>query len=164
MSGSLNVLVGHLEGELSAVDSFFEGYYTLDWLKDEIIIEMLKDICGYTGHVGYAVTVKSVFNENETVTIPITGLPSGVKALLILWNTDEKFVSVTRCGDNCAKWISEFSKYKHLFVTVNHLLPLDNFPIHILNDGSVVNSLEEWYLKCSEFLGTFYDESCVSIS
>ena len=71
-------------------------------------------------------------------------LSSGIKALLILYNTDE-FVAITRCGDNCAKWITEISKVKPIRVSLNYCMEFDPFPngIFIENDNTLVTTRME---------------------
>ena len=160
---NLQVLIGHMEGELSAVDSYFDNMYELSWLEHPLAIEILKDICGYKKHMEYAFTVKSVFDEDETVTIAPTGLPSGVKALLIMLNSNEDFVSATRCGENCIKWIVEISKIKPLKITINYAVSFGDTEILILNDNSIVNSKLDYADKYIEYSGKRYNENLVEI-
>lgn len=162
MEPSLQILLGHRRDELSDVDSYFNAVYELSWFQDDIILAMLRDVCGYRGHDGHAITVKDIFGtESDTVTIAMRELPSGVKALLIMWNTSEDFVSATRCGDNCGKWISEFAKYKPLKITLNYPMTLTEFPVKILNNGCIVNNMAELSMQYVNYIGKYYDENMV---
>lgn len=154
----LQVLIGHMENELSGVDGYFDNRYELSWIENPLAIEILKDICDYQSHVGHAITVKSIFDHENYVTISMRGLPSGVKALLIMLNTDEEFVSATRCGENCIKWIEEISKVKDLKITINYPVRFE-VPTLILNDGSTTMTGKEFAYKYNIFRMSRYDEN-----
>lgn len=156
---NLQILIGHLEGELSSVDSYFNDCYTLEWFESDLAKDILRDICGYKGHVGHAITVRSIFNENEDITIAMRELPSGVKALLIMLNTDEEFVSATRCGENCIKWIVEISKSKPLKITINYCVDFGDTEILVLNDNSIVRTAKDYSDKYYEYETSIYDEN-----
>lgn len=156
---NLQILIGHMKNELSAVDSYFDVAYTLEWFEHPLAIEILKDICGYKEHIGHAITVKSIFDENEFVTIAMRGLPSGVKALLIMLNTDEDFVSATRCGENCIKWIIEISKIKPLKITINYATRFEDTDILILNDNTIVNNGNDYIDKYIKYSNSRYDKN-----
>ena len=154
----LHILFGHKQDEISAVDTFFDNQYDLSWFESDLAKAMLKDICGYTGHDGHAITVKDIFNPEQTVTISMTGLASGMKALLIMLNTDTNFVSATRCGDNCIPWIVEIAKHKELYITINYYNDFSGEKIHVLNDDTEIQGYLEVNRKFSKYARAVYSE------
>ncbi len=155
MRPNLEIYFGHLKKETFAVDVCFDSFYEDWWLDNEIADGILKDICNMTKREGGAITV-NWYGEGKYVTISPKGLPGGVKALLIMLNTDE-VVQGCRCGDNCAKWILEISKKKRLRIALSSFMAFGvDFDAYILNDKTETHSYGEYILKSAEFLNKEY--------
>ena len=139
---------GQHEDELFHIDSYFDAVYDSSWLNHPLAFRILEDICGCKKINGNALTVRSLFDENELVTISPTDLSTGVKALLVLLNEPDEFVSITRCGDNCSKWIGEISRLHPIHVSLNYCMSFDVLPENIIveNNHCLLESIHD-YLK-----------------
>ncbi len=152
----LEIYFGHHDNEIYGVEMYFKLSHCADWFNNEIAIEMLKDICHLESINGEALTVLW-FGEGPLRTIAPDDLPGGVKALLLMLNTDE-MVQASRCGDNCAKWIIEIAKYKKLRISLNSLMPFRvDFDALVLNDGSYIHSYKDYLMKSNEWLDRVYE-------
>ncbi len=152
---NFEIYYGHLDGELFGVDSYFDNAYEPEWIENDIATGILKDICNMVERQGQAITV-NWFNEGRYVTIGPRDLPGGVKALLIMLNTDE-VVQACRCGNNCAKWIVEIAKVKPLKIALASFMEFNvDFDAHVLNDDSYIHSYADHIVKSLDLL--FYDE------
>lgn len=143
----MELYFGHLEDELYAVDSFFLGNFDPSWLKSELAFKILQDIDRAIEIRDGAILVKDLFTDKPTW-ISSHDLSSGTKALLIMLNTDEDFVCLTRCGENCAKWVIEIMKLKPLKCTLTYLMPFRaDIPLHIINDNTDIETYTEYRLS-----------------
>lgn len=86
--------------------------------------------------------------------IPPTRLSGGTKALLLIWNVDDRIVNASNCGDNCAKWLLEFGKQKDITINLNHIMDFEqgDFEIEILNSHQLVHNMKEYVLEAVKYL------------
>ena len=86
--------------------------------------------------------------------IPPTRLSGGTKALLLIWNIDDRIVNASNCGDNCAKWLLEFGKRKDITINLNHIMDFGNveFEIEILNNHKQVHDMKEYVIEAVKYL------------
>ncbi len=151
MDTGLSMYFGHLNNEIFAVDSYFDSCYESSWFESDIAKSILKEICNMVEMNGLAITV-DYYKRGDLVTISPEKLPGGVKALLIMLNTD-KIVQACRCGNNCAKWILEISKVKRLKIAIVSFMTFrTDFDAYVINDGSYIHSYEDYIFKSVEFL------------
>lgn len=112
----LKVYFGDMEGVLHNVETFFKNQMEYEWLESDIAKKIIEDVD------------KSIVESPQCIRsdvlgqIPPTRLSGGTKALLLIWNIDDRIVNASNCGDNCAKWLLEFGKQKDITINLNHIM------------------------------------------
>lgn len=130
------------EQTIRPIDGYFDYNYYDEWLEDDLVIKMIKDIDKSD--------VLSPFCIQSPVLgqIPPTKLSGGVKALILLLKQPELEIFATSCGDNCAKWIIEISKIQDIHIVLHHAMHFDNdFDAYCVDTESEIHSLED-YRRC----------------
>ncbi len=129
-------------------DKYFNYNFEREWFNDEKVIQMVKDIDDSQ------VIAEGVIDSPYLGIIAPQELSGGVKTLIMMLKTDEKF-NATACGDNCAEWILKLAEDKDITVNFRHIMDFGygEFKIHILNNDSYVNNMLEFLLIAEEYLG-----------
>lgn len=147
----LNLYIGARDGSIrdSIVDVFFDNNYLPEWFDDEIVKQMALDID------------KSVVESQHCIMSPVLGqippqyLSGGVKALILLWKTDE-VIDLTACGENCAAWIVRLGEMKEKGINADLEYEMVLTPgkngIFIENDKSIVYTRDDFIDKLIAFL------------
>ncbi len=120
------------------------------WLEDDLVQEMIRDVDN-SEVVSNACIQSPVLGQ-----IPPEKLSGGVKALIVLYKSDDAYVDLIVCGPNCEKWLSKIAMDKDIHVSMSGFdLKFENSLISgkCLNDGSTFNGHREWLLKMEEFVG-----------
>ena len=144
---NLHVFFGHKDDELYYVDSYFDSCFEDAWLQSELAQNILHSIDRAVSINGSAITILDILTKQPVVIAPAQ-LSSGTKALLILLNTDEKDVCVSRCGDNCMPFLIDIARQKEVYVTINNSFrPIPDFSFVAENDGRVYHRYED-FLDC----------------
>lgn len=128
---------------------WFVNNYTQDWLEDELVGRMIKDVD------------KSEYAGGELINSSVLGpisprdLSGGVKTLISVYNNPEFVFDVTSCGENCAKWLLEIGKIKDVLVNLQYPMQFkgcEPFEIFIENTGVVVKNEDDYILTALDLL------------
>lgn len=125
-----------LDDTIYSIQSFFSEYYEPEWIDSEFGRDVIEDVD------------KSKVISGQIVDSPFLGLVSplslsgGVKRLLFMkyMGTEEYTMSITGCGDNCAKWIQRIGAEKDIDVQLEYLMIFHDsepFPIYIKNNDKL---------------------------
>ena len=144
----LKVYFGDMDGVLHNVETFFKNQMEYSWLESDIAVKIIEDVD------------KSIVESPQCIRsevlgqIPPTRLSGGTKALLLIWNVDDRIVNASTCGDNCAKWLLEFGKQKDITINLNHIMDFGqgDFEIEILNSHQLVHNMKEYVLEAVKYL------------
>ena len=137
-----------MDNEVCNPPAYFLNQYEPGWIVTDLSKEMILDVD------------RSVVVEPRIIDSPVLGpitpreLSGGVKTLILMAYDDSgKVFNATACGDNCAKWIQKISQDKDLTITLHHIMHFEGeMKAEILNDASIVNSVEEYVLKAVNFI------------
>lgn len=135
----LNIYFGNMDGIIYDPASYFNNTYDDNWMQDEIVKEIVKDIDG------------SEILGNGVVSSPVLGLitpkdiSGGAKMLILILHDDEHVFNATMCGNNCAKWLLKLGELKDITVNLKYIMhfPDEEFSINVLNTGKCVHSMSE---------------------
>lgn len=112
-----------------------------EWLESDLAQAILKDICKAKKIEGLTYVRPFWYEPYEDVVMSYKEVGSGVKNLLCMLNEPDAGVfELTKCGENCAKWIGEIMKLHPLKCRLGYSLPLDGFTMHITNDDSYIDN------------------------
>ena len=144
----LKVYFGDMDGVLHNVETFFKNQMEYSWLESDIAVKIIEDVD------------KSIVESPQCIRsevlgqIPPTRLSGGTKALLLIWNVDDRIVNASNCGDNCAKWLLEFGKQKDITINLNHIMDFGqgDFEIEILNSHQLVHNMKEYVIEAVKYL------------
>ena len=136
------VLDGPIGDNLYDVVSDFNNKYENAWFENPEIQRMIK-----------SVDKSEVINANSINSpvfgiIPPTKLSGGAKTLMLIYNKPDMIFNASTCGDNCARWITKFSKEKDFIINLQHVMKFSNhgFQAYIVNNGTIAHSLDELYV------------------
>lgn len=141
---NIKIYFGHKADELYEVDSYFDNCFEGSWFESDLARRILKTIDRVYEVNDTAMKALHVCDDSPIVISP-RDLSSGTKALLIMLNTDEPDVCLSRCGDNCIPFFLEIAKNKKVSVTLNNAF--DNpyeFEFFCENDGKIYNTVYEF--------------------
>ena len=135
----LHIHFGDMPAAIYNTEVFFKNTYDEDWLLDDFAKRVIKKID--SSEVVDAQAIKSPVLGM----IPPTDLSGGAKTLLLIKNCPDIVFNASTCGDNCAKFILELAKSNDITINLRHIMNFgkNRFSAKILNDGSVVNNMEE---------------------
>lgn len=144
----LKIFFGEMDGVLHNVETYFKNQMDYSWLEDEQAKKIVEDVD------------QSIVESPQCISsrvlgqIPPTRLSGGTKALLLIWNLEDRIVNASNCGDNCAKWLLEFGRQKDITINLNHIMDFgsDRFEIEILNNNTIVHNMKEFVLAAVRFL------------
>ena len=147
----INIIYGKLEDENFVYDPnwYFDINYEPEWFNNELVREMIRDIDKSTVLEG-EVIMSDVFGA-----IPPQKLSGGVKTLILLCFDNSRIFNISKCGDNCAKWIAKISEIydNDIIVNLRHVMSFDGeFEFKILNSGTIVHNREEYLAAIFPYL------------
>ena len=144
----LNIYFGSMEGELRTADGWFDTQLPDEYYTTEFSKKVIKDI-----DKSDVLSVNAVDSPILGI-IPITGISSGSKGVIVLRYTD-KVVNLVSLGDNCVRSLLSILEEKEL--TVSSLRFVDFYKygyqgdINILNDNSTVSNSLDLFNKYYEY-------------
>ncbi len=144
----LNIYFGSMEGELRTADGWFNNQLPDEYYTTEFSKKVINDI-----DKSEVLSINAV-NSPVLGVIPITGISSGSKGVIVSRYTD-KVVNLVSLGDNCIPSLLRILKEKDL--TVSSLRFVDFYKhgyrgaINILNDNSTVSNSLELFNKYYEY-------------
>ena len=144
----LKVYFGDMDGVLHNVETYFKNQMEYAWLEDELAKSIVEDVD------------KSIVESAQCIRsgvlgqIPPTRLSGGTKALLLIWNVEDRIVNASNCGDNCAKWLLTFGRQKDITINLNHIMDFGagEFEIEILNNHKLVHNMKEYVIEAVKYL------------
>lgn len=144
----LKIYFGEMDGVLHNVETYFKNQMDYSWLEDEQVKRIIEDVDQSIVVSPYCISSR-VLGQ-----IPPTRLSGGTKALLLIWNLEDRVVNASNCGDNCAKWLLEFGRQKDIMINLNHIMDFgtNDFEIEILNDRCMVHNMKEYVLEAVKYL------------
>ena len=144
----LKIYFGEMAGVLHNVETYFKNQMDYSWLEDEQAKRIIEDVDQSIVVSPYCISSR-VLGQ-----IPPTRLSGGTKALLLIWNLEDRVVNASNCGDNCAKWLLEFGQQKDIMINLNHIMDFgtNDFEIEILNDHCMVHNMKEYVLEAVKYL------------
>lgn len=144
----LKIYFGEMDGVLHNVETYFKNQMDYSWLEDEQAKRIIEDVDQSIVVSPYCISSR-VLGQ-----IPPTRLSGGTKALLLIWNLEDRVVNASNCGDNCAKWLLEFGQQKDITINLNHIMDFgtNDFEIEILNDHCMVHNMKEYVLEAVKYL------------
>lgn len=132
-------------GNIKVLDNapvYFDGAFRPEWLEDDLVKRMIKDVDG-SDVIGPYLIISPVLGP-----IAPTYLSGGVKVLILLLKEPKFIYNLSNCGDNCAKWILEIAKDRDIIAFLGHIMRFDgNFEIEILNTGNIVHNMQEYVME-----------------
>ncbi len=147
----VKVLFGKDFGEhtILDIDTYFANVYEDDWLNDDTVKDMVRDIDG--SELEGLNVISPVLGS-----ISVRDLSGGVKALICLLKDDNKesFIDLVVLGENCEKWLAYvFEKRDVQVCMTGYHLFFDEYEVKglCLNDNSLINSSLDWRKKLFEF-------------
>lgn len=144
----LNLLFREDEREIRYTDSYFNNNYQDEWMEDELVKQMIRDI-DLSEVISPQIVMSPVLGA-----IPVTQISGGVKAVILMLKKPEQLIHGNSCGDNCAEWISKVGKMQDIYVHLTYPMRFpDDVQLKIMDTGVECNSYQEYveeYLKWSQ--------------
>lgn len=146
----LNIYFGDMPEAVYNTAMYFDNTYLDSWLEDAESRRMIKAV----DHA--EVLSVNAIDSKALGVIPVRQLSGGVKTLLLIQHDHTKIFNASTCGDNCARWILRMAKRSKQDITINlrHLMDFGEkpFEIRILNNDTIVHSMQEYVLIAGLFL------------
>ena len=144
----LNILFREDEREIRYTDSYFNNNYQDEWLDDELVKQIIKDI-DQSDVLNAQIVISPVLGA-----IPVTQISGGAKAVILMLKKPTLLIHGNSCGDNCAEWISRIGKMQDIYVHLTYPMRFpDDVELTIIDTGVKCNSYKEYveeYLKWSQ--------------
>ncbi len=140
----VSVFFGFDSDAIYDVDVYFNHVFDEDWLEDDIVKKMVRDIDNSE------VLSKYCIQSPVLGQIPPERLSGGVKTCILLWKQDDFFIDLIMCGENCQGWLSYIFNNKDVRVTMSGFdLTFEGLPIKGVceNDNSEINNSDDWIEK-----------------
>ena len=144
----LNIVFGDsVSGSIYNTDMYFNNKYENVWFENPEMQKMIKSV-----DKSEVINANSI-NSPVFGVMPPTKLSGGVKTLMLIYNNPDMIFNASTCGDNCARWITKFSKEKDFIINLHHVMKFSNkeFQAYIVNDGTTAQSLDELYVAENKY-------------
>lgn len=144
----LHIFLGDMPSAIYNTEVFFKNTFDEEWLLDEFAKNVIKSVDD--SDVVDAQAIKSPVLGM----IPPTDLSGGAKTLLLIKNCPDMVFNASTCGDNCAKFILELAEEQDVTINLRHIMNFGKrrFIAKILNDGSIVNGMEEFLAAAARYV------------
>ena len=147
----VKVLFGEDFGEKTIldIDSYFNNVYENDWLEDETVKQIVKDIDG--SELNGLNVISPVLGS-----ISVRDISGGAKALICLLKEEnpEGFIDLVVLGENCEKWLAYVFENRDVQVCMTgyHLF-FDDYNVSgvCLNDNTEIKNSNDWRDKLFEY-------------
>ena len=143
----LNIYFGEMPEAIYNTEVYFKNIFQDEWLKDDFAREVIKG-------VDKSEVIDSHLVKSPVLgMIPPTSLSGGAKTLLLIKNCPNIVFNASTCGDNCAKYILKLAKKENVTINLRHIMRFGKkFEAKILNDGVIVNSMEQLILIAAKYV------------
>lgn len=143
----LNIYFGEMPDAIYNTEVYFKNTYQEDWITDDFAREVIK------GVDRSEVIDKQLIKSPVLGMIPPVQLSGGTKTLLLIKNCPDMVFNASTCGDNCAKYILKIAKERDVTINLYHIMRFGKrFQAKILNDGTVVDSMEQLILHAAKYV------------
>lgn len=143
----LNIYFGEMPDAIYNTEVYFKNTYQEDWITDDFAREVIK------GVDRSEVIDKQLIKSPVLGMIPPVQLSGGTKTLLLIKNCPDMVFNASTCGDNCAKYILKIAKERDVTINLYHIMRFGKrFKVKILNDGTVVDSMEQLILHAAKYV------------
>lgn len=131
------------------IDTYFNNVYEDEWLDDDIVKQMVKDID--KSELKGLCVISPVLGS-----ISVRDLSGSVKGLICLLKDDnkEEFIDLVVFGENCEKWLAYIFNHRDVQVCMTgyHLFFKEHEITGVcLNDNTEIKNSEDWQDKLFEF-------------
>lgn len=127
---------------------YFDVCNEPEWLKDEIIREIVRDI-DQSELEGLRV-VSPILGD-----ISVRDLSGGCKTLICMYNIKGAKILSHELGDNCFKWVMKIAEKQDVTLVYSSIFELpkecEPFNVRIVNDNSVIHDMGEFWPKKFQF-------------
>jgi hypothetical protein len=153
----LRVYFGSLADEIYNTDLYFKNSYKDEWLSDDFVKEMIKEIDNSE------VIENNAIKNDILGTFSPTGLSGGVKTLILIYFNPKIIFNISNCGDNCIPFLFKIVQKreetiktnKDITVCLHHFLKLPNgMSVKVINDGKrkVITDPIEFLMLANDYL------------
>lgn len=143
----LNIYFGEMPGAIYNTAAYFKNTYQGDWITTDFAREVIKGVD------------RSEVIDKYLIKSPVLGMISpeelsgGTKTLLLIKNCPDMVFNASTCGDNCAKYILKIARERDVTINLYHIMRFGKrFKAKILNDGAVVDSVQQLILHAAKYL------------
>ena len=144
----LSIFYGEMKDAIYNTSLYFKNTFRDEWLKDPLVIEMIKDVDN------------SEVLGNSAINSPVLGviapgtLSGGVKTLILIYKEPNKIFNASTCGDNCAKWLLKLGEIQDVTINLRHLMNFgdEEYQIRVLNNDRIVTNRKELLLAAGEWV------------
>ena len=151
----LSIFFGYDENAILSVDTYFNNTYEEEWLDDPFVRQIIKMVDGSE------VRDRQCIQSEVLGQIPPERLSGGAKALILMYEEEGFYTDLIVCGANCESLILEIAKKKDISCSLSgydiSFMNLGDegysLPVRCTNDGSMMNTHEEFILKMLEYAG-----------
>lgn len=144
----LRIFFGDMPDAIYNTEIYFKNIYDEEWFMDDFAKKVIKKV-----DKSEVIDVRAIKSPVLGI-IPPTSLSGGVKTLLLIKNCPDKVFNASTCGDNCAKFILELAKEKDITINLRHIMDFGTgkFTATIMNDGTVVNNMQEMLSAAAKYV------------
>lgn len=144
----LNIHFGRVEDAYYG-PTWFKVNYEEDWLSDELVQDMLKDID------------KSEYKGGHLIDSDVLGpispgeLSGGVQTLICIYKRPDLVFDATSCGPNCAKWLLKIGNIQDVTVMLEYFMKFKDyepFCINIENTNVIVKNNKDYTIEALNLL------------
>lgn len=136
------------EREIRYTDSYFNNNYQDEWMEDEEVKQIIRDIDS-SELLNSQIVISPVLGA-----IPVTQISGGAKAVILMLKMPHLLIHGNSCGDNCAVWIDKIGKKQDIYVHLTYPMRFpEDVQLTVLDTGTVCNGYQEYvkeYLKWSQ--------------
>lgn len=136
------------EREIRFTDSYFNNNYQDEWMDDEEVKQIIRDIDS-SEVLNPQIVLSPVLGA-----IPITQISGGAKAVILMLKMPHLLIHGNSCGDNCAVWIDRIGKKQDIYVHLTYPMRFpEDVQLTVLDTGTFCNCYQEYvkeYLKWSQ--------------
>lgn len=143
----LNIYFGEMPEAIYNTAAYFKNTYQGEWITTEFAREVIK------GVDRSEVIDKYLIKSPALGMISPEELSGGTKTLLLIKNCPDMVFNASTCGDNCARFILKIARERDVTINLYHIMRFGKrFKAKILNDGVVVDSMEQLILHAAKYV------------
>ena len=143
----LNIYFGEMPEAIYNTAAYFKNTYQGEWITTEFAREVIK------GVDRSEVIDKYLIKSPALGMISPEELSGGTKTLLLIKNCPDMIFNASTCGDNCARFILKIARERDVTINLYHIMRFGKrFKAKILNDGVVVDSMEQLILHAAKYV------------